>query len=349
MRPQLFSLLEIGFPAYFVLLISGFIFATVIGALWARRVGEDPDVMIDLGLAMLLAGVVGSRILHVLADGYFWDYVHLCTDPSLVDWKVTAAECASPRMEGVWDAVKGVCHPPDPGLTGRIFDQNFRYCFSWAAFWAGGLTYYGGFLGAGAAAFYLLKRDRFPFWKAADMAGMVIPIGLTFGRMGCLLAGCCFGVQTDHAAGLVFPANSPASEWQFKAGLLPTKAMLSMPVHPTQIYESAASLAIAAFCMLWMHPRKRYDGQVFFAFVSLYAIARFLLEIWRSDDRGGVVGLSTSQLIGLGLLAGAALLHRYRSRGLLPLDPEPVAASLRASIACPSGPPQTGPVATWVL
>ena len=73
MHPDLFQLFGISFPSYFVLLLSGFLFATAAGALWARRIGESADVVVDLGLAMLLAGVVGARLLHVVADGYFMD------------------------------------------------------------------------------------------------------------------------------------------------------------------------------------------------------------------------------------------------------------------------------------
>lgn len=298
MQGRLFTLLDIPFPSYFVLLLTGFLFATVAGAIWAKRVGQDPDVVVDLGLAMLLSGVVGARLLHVIADGYFMDYVHLCTNPSLVDWKITQAECVSPRYAGVWDAAKQVCHPVE------------QDCFAWAKFWSGGLTYYGGFIGAASAAWWLLKRDRFPFWKAADMAGLVIPIGLGFGRMGCLLAGCCFGLPTSSKWALSFPSHSPASEFQFKAGLIESPFEHSLPVHPTQIYESAASFAIAAFLILWLHARKRYDGQVFLAFVALYALARFVIEFWRSDDRGGLLGLSTSQLIGVLLIAAVVFLHR---------------------------------------
>ena len=301
MRPELFRFLDVGFPSYFVLLLSGFLFATALGVLWARRIGMNPDVVVDLGLAMLLAGVAGSRILHVIADGYFWDYVHLCTDPTLVDWPLERSECVSSAYEGVWDATKGVCHP------------QARDCLAWAKFWAGGLTYYGGFLGATGAAVFLLRRDRFPFWKAADMAGFAIPMGLAFGRMGCLLAGCCFGSMTTLPWGLSFPPRSPASEEQAKAHLLDSVRMWSHPVHPTQIYESAASLAIAAVCLFYVLPRKRYDGQVFAASVVLYSVARFLVEILRRDARGGAGGLSTSQLIGIGLVVGAALIHRARA------------------------------------
>ena len=313
MHPDLFKLAGIAFPSYFVLLLSGFLFATAMGALWARRIGESADVIVDLGLAMLLAGVAGSRILHVLVDGYFWDYVHLCTDPSLVNWPLDRADCTSSAYEGVWDAAKGLCHP-------RNVD-----CFAWAKFWAGGLTYYGGLVGASVAAWYLLRRDKFPFWKAADMAGFAVPLGLAFGRMGCLLAGCCFGETCDLPWAMSFPWRSAASEEQFKAHLLPSAKLWSLPVHPTQIYESAACLAIAAFCLLWVHPRKRYDGQVFAAFLALYAVARFLLEFLRRDDRGGLLGLSTSQLIGLALLAAAAAIHAWHSkppRGQTPLASE---------------------------
>ncbi len=301
MRPELFRFFDVGFPSYFVLLLSGFLFATATGVLWAKRIGMNPDVVVDLGLAMLLAGVAGSRILHVLADGYFWDYVHLCTDPAKVDWPLDRAECLSSAYDGVWDTTRAVCHPKNVD------------CFAWAKFWAGGLTYYGGFLGATAAAVWLLRRDRFPFWKAADMAGFAIPLGLAFGRMGCLLAGCCFGAQSGLPWALSFPPRSPASEEQAKAHAIESVRMWSNPVHPTQIYESAASLAIAAACLYWILPRKRYDGQVFAGFLVLYAIARFVIEVLRRDARGGAGGLSTSQLIGIGLVAAAVAIHRLRS------------------------------------
>lgn len=303
MRPELFRVFDIPFPAYFLLLLSGFVFATAVGAVWARRIGKDPDVIVDLGLACLLMGVVGGRLLHVLADGYFWDYVHLCTDPAAVDWKVEQSLCVS-RYRGVWDAAKGVCHPTE------------RDCFAWAKFWAGGLTYYGGFAGASAMAVYLLRRDRFPFWKAADMAGFAVPLGLAFGRMGCFLAGCCFGQRSEGPWALAFPPGSPASEAQFKLKDLASSNAWSHPVHPTQIYESALSLGIAAFCLLYVHGRKRYDGQVFVAFLALYALGRAALEVLRADDRGGFGGLSTSQIVGIVAAGVAIAIHRHRTRAV---------------------------------
>jgi phosphatidylglycerol:prolipoprotein diacylglycerol transferase len=141
------------------------------------------------------------------------------------------------------------------------------------------------------------------------MAGFAVPLGLAFGRMGCLMAGCCFGSPSDLPWAMSFPWRSAASEAQFKAHLLPSARMWSLPVHPTQAYESAASLGVAAFCLLWVHPRKRYDGQVFATFLVLYAVARFAIEFLRRDDRGGLLGLSTSQLLGIAMVAVAAIIH----------------------------------------
>jgi phosphatidylglycerol---prolipoprotein diacylglyceryl transferase len=312
MHPALFQLFDVALPSYFVLLLEGFLFATALGALWARRIGQDPDVIVNLGISMLIFGVLGARLLHVFADGYLADYIHLCTDPSQVAWPISERECervfqpdalsellgARAQALGSYDAVRRVCVPLE------------RDCWAWARFWAGGLTFYGGLLGASVAAIFSLRRDRFPFWKAADMAGMTIPVGLAFGRLGCLLGGCCFGSPTGGPLALVFPPNSPASVAQARVHLLASEHLHSLPVHPTQLYESAGCLALGAALFLWLHGNKRYDGQVFVAFLAGYASLRFGLEFLRADDRGGVAGLSTSQWIGVGALGLGWVLHR---------------------------------------
>jgi phosphatidylglycerol---prolipoprotein diacylglyceryl transferase len=308
MKPEIFTLGDaLHLPSYLILLATGFLLATIQGALWARRIGEDPDIIIDLGMLMLFTGLIGGRVLHVFADGYFWDYVHMCTDPSKVFWKITQTECS--QVHGIWNAAQNACQPTESN------------CFAWAKV-SGGLTYYGGFLAALVVGPWFLKRDKFPVWKAADLAGFGTALGLCFGRMGCFLAGCCFGKQADAPLGLVFPPRSPASEWQYKHQLLADTRLPSLPVHATQVYESAISLGIAAVLLMVINPRKRYDGQVFLSFIALYALARFILEFWRSDDRGGMMWLSTSQLIGLLLIAGAGAAHFLRVRRGLALVPK---------------------------
>jgi phosphatidylglycerol---prolipoprotein diacylglyceryl transferase len=310
MRPDLFHVFGITFPAYFVLLVTGFLFATAIGCLWARRVGENPDAIVDLGLAMIITGVLGGRIHHVLFDGYLMDYVHLCTDPTKVVWPFDHATCVSAQYKGVWETATGVCHAKEVD------------CFAWAKFWAGGLAYYGGFIGSSLGAIYLLRRDHFPFWKAADMAGFAVPLGLAFGRMGCLLAGCCFGRETDMPWALRFPPGSAASEAEWKGHRLDDLYLQSHALHPTQVYESGLSLIIAAICLFYVHGRKRYDGQVFVVFVVLYGVARFVLEYFRDDDRGAMIGLSTSQWMGVLLIGFAVAAHFIlRGRGKDPSPP----------------------------
>jgi phosphatidylglycerol:prolipoprotein diacylglycerol transferase len=287
MYPTFGKILGEPIPAYFTFIVIGFAVATFVGVRWAKRTGLDHEVVIDLGLVSLLAGVAGGRILHVLVDGYFWDYVHLCTDPSQVVWKTVTTKAECKQLQGAWDSINALCHPAE------------RDCFAWAAFWNGGLTYYGGLIAAAVVGIWFLKREHFPVFKATDMAGMAIPLGIFFGRLGCFFGGCCFGLPTISSFGVSFPAGSSASYKQFEEHLLPSKDLPSLAVYPTQLYEAFGCLAIAAFVALWVHPRKRFDGQAFCVFLALYAILRFGLEYLRADDRGSFLGLSTSQLISL--------------------------------------------------
>jgi phosphatidylglycerol:prolipoprotein diacylglycerol transferase len=145
--------------------------------------------------------------------------------------------------------------------------------------------------------------------------------------MGCKVAGCCFGKVWDSSWALSFPGHSPASEAQWKDKLLQQPSDPSLPVHPTQLYESVASLLIAAFLTLYLHSRKKYDGQVFIAFTCLYAAARFLIEFVRNDDRGALFGLSTSQLIGVVLIGIGGYLHSRLSKPAPPAAPAAPAAA----------------------
>lgn len=269
--------------AYFALLLLGFAVAIYSVMRWARRTGVDAGSVLDCGLASILGGVLGGRLLHVLADGYLMDYVHLCTDPAKVAWRITAAQCAA--AEGAWDAASRLCHPVA------------RDCLAWAKFYQGGLAYYGGLVGGTLAVLYVARRDGLPLRKVADVTAIGVAMGLFFGRIGCFLAGCCYGDVTPH--GLRFPAWSPASEGQFRAGLLASPGLRSLPVHPTQLYEAVACLVLSVVLSQWGPRRKRFDGQVALLALLAYAAVRSLLEVVRADDRGLYLGVSTSQWLSL--------------------------------------------------
>ncbi len=310
MWPSFGTLFGESVPAYFVMLMIGFASATLVAARMAKRAGLDHDVVIDLSLLSLIAGVLGGRLLHVFADGFFWDYVHLCSNPDAVIWRSvdSAAECVSKDLGGRWDVATSTCHAVQ------------RDCFAWAEFWNGGLAYYGGLIAATLAGIAFLRREGFPVGKGVDFVGAVLPLGIFFGRLGCFLGGCCFGSETHSRLGVVFPGGSPASYSQFEHGLLGDKNFPSLAVHPTQLYEAIGCLAIAAWLITIALPRKRFDGQVLLLFLGSYAVLRFAVEYLRADDRGALLGLSTSQLIGVAILAAVAAIWprlAARSRGMV--------------------------------
>ena len=113
-----------------------------------------------------------------------------------------------------------------------------------------------------------------------------LAIGHAIGRMGCFFAGCCYGKAFDLPWSVTF--TNPDS-----------LASVNIPLHPTQLYSFVANLLI--FIFLWFfRKRKRYDGQLFWIYVFLYGVSRFLIEIFRGDFRGNFLFeiLSISQVIG---------------------------------------------------
>jgi phosphatidylglycerol:prolipoprotein diacylglycerol transferase len=153
-------------------------------------------------------------------------------------------------------------------------------------------------------------------WHGADCAAPALCIGLSITRVGCFLAGCDFGRPWDGPWAVRFPAGPPAFTEQTLAGLLPAGATQSLPVHPTQPYESIAGLALLAL-MIAVSRRRVAWGQSLGVVVVGYAVLRFFIEIVRADAGRGFVGpLSRSQLIAIitGIAATALLLVLQRRR-----------------------------------
>ena len=149
--------------------------------------------------------------------------------------------------------------------------------------WNGGLVFYGGFLAAVAACLIYLKKNRISFLPVADASAIGIPLGLAFGRLGCSMAGCCYGKPSTLPWAVVF--SDPAS-----------LAPLHVPLHPTQIYESMAGFAI--FGILYAtRDRFRTPGTRFWTMLILYGFARSFLEIFRDDPRGFLGPFSESQVV----------------------------------------------------
>ena len=157
--------------------------------------------------------------------------------------------------------------------------RDFRY----------GFVFFGGMIVSVGALIYYMKKKGLPLLKTSDFLIVGLPLGHALGRIGCFLAGCCFGRPTTMPWGVRF--TDPHS--------LVAPELLNVPLHPTQLYEAAGNLIL--FVLLHYaskHPHK--DGKILVQYVTCYSVMRFVIEFFRGDYRGAYwLGLSPSQWIAL--------------------------------------------------
>ena len=149
----------------------------------------------------------------------------------------------------------------------------------------GGWVVYGGILGGMLGGWLYTKKYHLSFMKYFDWGMPSFALGQAFGRIGCFMAGCCYGSETSSAFSVVFPAHSLAP-----AGI---------PLIPTQLMSSAFDFGLC-LVLLWIVRNKKWDGQVGCAYLILYSVGRFVIEFFRGDlIRGSIGVLSTSQFISI--------------------------------------------------
>ena len=164
----------------------------------------------------------------------------------------------------------------------------------------GGLVYYGGLIGASIAGLGYLTWKKLPVWKIADILTPSIALGSVFGRIGCLLNGCCYGRACDLPWAIHFPADHETHG----AG-----------VHPTEIYDALLNLILYLF-LAWLFRRKKFDGQIFSTYLIVYAVFRSIAEYFRGDYPTDHVhaGLTSAQLVSVPIFLAGIVLALFLSR-----------------------------------
>jgi len=149
--------------------------------------------------------------------------------------------------------------------------------------WQGGLVFYGGFIAAVLYALIYCKYKKINIKRLADVFAPALVLGHSFGRIGCLLSGCCYGKETH----CLIAVNNR---------------------YPTQIFEAAGNLIIF-FILHKLYKKSHKDGHIFLLYLIFYSVLRFSIEFFRGDDRGSFfLGLSPAQNISIVILLFAVVL-----------------------------------------
>ena len=255
MFPRLFHIGSFSLPTYGLLVSIGVLLGLWISVRNAQKQGINPENAWNLGILVVLCGIVGAKILYIVND-----------------WSNYAA------------------HPAE--------------IFSFSTLQAGGV-FSGGLIGAFLAAAYYIRKHHMPALATCDAFAPGLALGHAIGRVGCFAAGCCWGKPTNHWWGVTF-TNPLAEAW--------VGTPLGRALQPTQLFESAVEVA-NFLILMWLFKRKKFDGQIFGAYLFLYGVARYFLEFLRDDPgRGEVFGgiMTGTQFISILLVIGGGIIWWLR-------------------------------------
>lgn len=162
-----------------------------------------------------------------------------------------------------------------------------------------GFVVYGGIIAGVFAAMVYCRIKNLNFKKYFDLLIPGVALAQGFGRIGCFLAGCCYGRETTSWLGVVFPPG----------GFAPA----GIKILPTQLFASAGDFLITII-LLATYNKRKHDGDTGALYLLLYGIGRFLIEFLRADERGGWGIFSTSQWISLVIVVVAVVLFKVNKK-----------------------------------
>lgn len=172
-----------------------------------------------------------------------------------------------------------------------------------------GFVFYGSFLLAIPTMLWFFRKNKLNPYKMLDVMAITTCLVHMFGRIGCFLAGCCYGVPTDSSLGVIF--TDPACYADPK----------NTPLHPTQLYE-AFYIFIVMIVLLFLRDRRKFYGQLFLLYLILYAAGRSVLELFRGDEERGYLiqnVLSHSQFIAIVVIGASAYVYtRWSKKNKIP-------------------------------
>jgi phosphatidylglycerol:prolipoprotein diacylglycerol transferase len=184
-------------------------------------------------------------------------------------------------------------------------------------YWKGDLASYGALIGGFVAALVAARWQKLPLARLLDCCAPSVALVIAFGRIGCLLNGCCYGKVSHLPWALRFPEGSDPYADHLQKGLI-APGELSLPVHPTQLYEAIYALLLF-FILFRYRKNQRSGGKAFAILFILYPLGRFLNEFLRGDDRGFVFSLSLPQVFSIAsiILAVSFLIMRNKEQSLI--------------------------------
>lgn len=268
MHPILFEIGPFTVRTYGLLLAVSFIAGILLALRRSRARGLNQNQMINMSLLIMVAGIVGARIMYVI--------------PHWNEFSANPLDIISPFQSS-----------GSIGLTG--------------------LTMYGGFIAAILVSILYLRVNRLSIWKACDAFAPSIALGIGISRVGCYMNGCCFGLPTESALGVVFPAFSAAGSFYPDVHL-----------HPAQLYNAVLAFGLFGLLM-WLDRKPKYDGFLFAVLLIAEPVTRFFVDLFRYYEASMTLGslggmaLSVNQgisiaLCGMGLLLLGWVRNRARQR-----------------------------------
>jgi phosphatidylglycerol:prolipoprotein diacylglycerol transferase len=188
------------------------------------------------------------------------------------------------------------------GKVFMIFEDPALYMSQPKKLFSGsGFVFYGSLLTCIPVMLWYFKKIKVPVLGMLDVMAVVTCIVHGFGRVGCFMAGCCYGLPTDGFLSVVF--SNPICQAE----------PLHTPLYPTQLFEAAFIFSIL-IVLLVLKKKKKFDGQLFLIYLMVYAVGRGVLEMFRGDvERGFLIEniLSNSQFISI-LVISVALYFYIR-------------------------------------